>query len=162
MAEPDWTLLLESLASQGATLATAESLTGGGLAAAITEVPGASRVFVGGVVSYATRVKVSLLGVPENVIRTHGVVSEEVARAMATGVRARLEATYALATTGVAGPGPAEGVPAGTVWLALAGPDGVEARLLLLQGGRGDVRRATVHEALGWLGTIAGEEPTFG
>ena len=154
--------LLEAMARRGDTLATAESLTGGGLAAAITAVPGASRVYVGGVVSYATRLKESLLGVPHELVVQHGVVSAEVARAMASGARERLGATYALATTGVAGPGPADGVPAGTVWLGLAWPGGVDARVLDLVGDRQDVRRATVDAALTWLGTVAGEDPGVG
>ena len=111
-AEPDgaWPRSsCETLAGRGETLATAESLTGGQLSARLTDVPGASRCFVGGVVSYATRVKVSLLGVPAEVVEEYGVVSEECAAAMAHGVRDRLAATYGLATTGVAGPDSQEG-----------------------------------------------------
>lgn len=143
--------LLESLAERGETLATAESLTGGLLAARLTDVPGASRSFVGGVVSYATRVKVSLLDVSADLVERHGVISEECALAMARGVRARLDATWGVATTGVAGPDQQEGRPVGTVWVAVAGPDGVEARLLALSGDRSAVRQASCDAALSVL-----------
>ena len=92
-AEPDGSAaarVLEALAGRGETLATAESLTGGLLSSRLTDVPGASRSFVGGVVSYATRVKVALLGVPDEVVQEHGVVSQECALAMAQGVCDRL------------------------------------------------------------------------
>ena len=93
------------LREQGATVATAESLTGGQLAARLTSVPGASASYVGGVVSYATSVKTGVLGVPVDLVARHGVVSAECARAMASGVRRLLGSSYALSTTGVAGPG---------------------------------------------------------
>jgi nicotinamide-nucleotide amidase len=111
------------------TLALAESCTGGLIGKRITDLPGSSAVFVGGVVSYANDVKAKLLGVSRTLLDTHGAVSEEVARAMAEGARTRLEATWALSVTGIAGPdgGSAE-KPVGTVWFAIAGPDGVEAR----------------------------------
>ena len=135
--------VLDALTARGETLATAESLTGGLLAARLTDVPGASRSFVGGVVSYATRVKVAVLGVPDALVAQHGVVSEECALAMAHGVRDRLGATWGLATTGVAGPDPQEGRAVGTVWVAVAGPAGATARLLDLAGDRAAVRQAT-------------------
>ena len=143
--------VLERLAERGETLATAESLTGGTLAGLLTEVPGASRAFVGGVVSYATRVKESLLGVPHEVVASHGVISRECACAMARGARSRLDATYALATTGVAGPDRQDGYPVGTVWVALAGPDGEQARLLDLAGDRASVRAGACEGALALL-----------
>lgn len=135
--------VLDTLAARGETLATAESLTGGLLAARLTDVPGASRSFVGGVVSYATRVKVAVLGVPDALVAQHGVVSEECALAMAHCVRDRLGANWGLATTGVAGPDPQEGRAVGTVWVAVAGPAGATARLLDLAGDRAAVRQAT-------------------
>jgi nicotinamide-nucleotide amidase len=135
--------VLSQLVERGETLATAESLTGGLLSATLTDVPGASRSFVGGVVSYATRVKVSALDVPESLVERYGVVSGECAAAMAAGVRRRLDATWGLATTGVAGPDEQEGRPVGTVWVAVAGPDGAETRLLALDGDRQAIRRAT-------------------
>lgn len=143
--EPDGTVaarVLEALAGRGETLATAESLTGGLLSARLTDVPGASRSFVGGVVSYATRVKVAVLGVTDELVAEHGVVSEECALAMARGVRERLDATWGLATTGVAGPDRQEGREVGTVWVALAGPRGAMAHLLDLAGDRAAIRQA--------------------
>ena len=143
--------VLESLAERGETLATAESLTGGLLSARLTDVPGASRSFVGAVVSYATRIKVSVLDVPVEVVERHGVISEECAVAMAEGVRTRLDATWGLATTGVAGPDSQEGRPVGTVWVAVAGPDGTEARELALEGDRPAIRGATCDAVLALL-----------
>ena len=150
-SEPLAARVLESLAGRGETLATAESLTGGMLATLITDVPGASRSFVGGVVSYATRVKVSMLDVPTSVVEQHGVVSGECAVAMAVGVRARLAATWSLATTGVAGPDEQEGRPPGTVWIAVAGPSGAVADRLALEGDRPAIRRATCDAVLAFL-----------
>ncbi|MDR7255218.1 PncC family amidohydrolase [Nocardioides sp. BE266] len=149
--------VLEVLAVRGETLATAESLTGGMLASRLTDVPGASRSFVGGVVSYATRVKESLLGVPPEVVAQHGVVSGQCAEAMARGVRDRLDATWGVATTGVAGPDSQEGKPVGTVWVAVAGPSRVEALRLALDGDRSAIREDTWREALSLLERLLGE-----
>ncbi|HEX4954257.1 MAG TPA: competence/damage-inducible protein A [Thermoanaerobaculia bacterium] len=111
------------LAERGLTFATAESCTGGLVAERVTRVAGSSDYFVGGVVSYSNQLKTQLLGVPAELIDAHGAVSEEVARAMAEGGRARLGADLCLAVTGVAGPGGGSaGKPVGTVHLALAGP----------------------------------------
>ena len=152
--------LLDRLADRGQSVATAESLTGGLLAARLTDVPGASRCFVGGVVAYATRVKESALGVPHDVVERHGVISEECASAMAVGVRERLGATWGLATTGVAGPDRQEGHPVGTVWIAVAGPAGVQTRLLHLGGTRHEIREATCRETLSAIdGILDREEP---
>ena len=98
-------LVLNACRERGLTLATAESCTGGLVAARLTSVPGSSDVFLGAVVAYADEVKAVELGVPENVLQAHGAVSAEVAAAMATGARARLGADVAVAVTGVAGPG---------------------------------------------------------
>lgn len=148
-AEEDATArLLATLAARRETVATAESLTGGLLSARMTDVPGASRSVVGGVVSYATRVKVSVLGVPSGVVEEHGVVSRECAEAMAYGVRHRLDATWGLATTGVAGPDEQDGRPVGTVWVAVAGPSGVTSRQLALGGDRLAIRQATCDAVL--------------
>lgn len=143
--------MLETLARRGETVATAESLTGGLLSARLTDVPGASRSFVGGVVSYATRVKVSALDVPADLVEQHGVISEECASAMARGVRTRLGSTWGIATTGVAGPDAQEGRPVGTVWVAVAGPDHVETRELALEGDRWAIRQASCDAALAVL-----------
>jgi PncC family amidohydrolase len=117
----------------------------------------------GGVVAYATEVKVGVLGVPADLVAAHGVVSGECAAAMASGVRDLMRTTYAMATTGVAGPDPQEGHPAGHVWVAVAGPGGVETRLLALEGDRPAIQDATCREALSVLSGILGrEEPALG
>ena len=161
--DPTAPALVALLVECGATLATAESLTGGRLAAAITAVPGASAAYVGGVVAYATRVKQQLLGVPEALVAEHGVVSAECARAMAEGVRQALGATWGLSTTGVAGPDEQEGRPVGTVYVGLAGPAGSEAVALSLSGDRGAVQDQTVARAVATLvWKLPGEEPRLG
>lgn len=155
--------VLDRLVGLDESVATAESLTGGSLAARLTDIPGASRVYVGGVVAYATRIKESALGVPHEVVEQHGVISQECAAAMAVGVRDRLGATWGLATTGVAGPDLQEGHPAGTVWIAVAGPGGVHTRLLDLGGSRRVIREETSREALSLFeGILAREEPGLG
>lgn len=134
------------------TVACAESLTGGLLAAALTDRSGASSVFRGGVVVYATDTKATLAGVPPEVLAEHGPVSEPTARALAAGIRERLGATYGLATTGVAGPDQQDGIAVGTVYLGLAGTgQPVRVRRLELAGDRGQIRRNTVVTALQWL-----------
>ena len=148
--------LLEALAARGWSLGTAESLTGGLLAATVVGVPGASSVFAGSVVAYDPAVKTSLLGVDPHLVGRVGTVAEEVACQMAEGARRVLDVDLALATTGVAGPGPSEGHPAGTVWLAAATPTGVLARLLTLSGERPEVRSGAVLAAL-----VLGREVTL-
>ena len=159
--------LVDALREREATLATAESLTGGRLAALLTEVPGSSAVYLGGVVSYATELKVRLLDVSEELVARYGVVSPECAGAMARGVRALTGATYALSTTGVAGPDSQEGKPVGTVYVGLAAPDGETALALELVGDRGAVQDRTCHEALAALlalmrSSLRREEPGLG
>jgi nicotinamide-nucleotide amidase len=139
-------LVLELCRERGLSLATAESCTGGLIAARLTDVPGASDVFVGGVVSYHDGVKHAVLDVPGDLLSAHGAVSAEVAAAMATGARRRLAADVAVAVTGIAGPagGSAE-KPVGLVFLHAEGPDGQLARRLELPGDRDTIRqRATV------------------
>ena len=140
--------LLEERADRGWSLGTAESLTGGLLAATIVGVPGASSVFAGSVVAYDPVVKTSVLGVDPALIDRVGTVHEEVAGQMATGARRVLDVDLALATTGVAGPGPSEGHPAGTVWVACATAKGVKARLVTLSGERPAVRAGAALAAL--------------
>jgi PncC family amidohydrolase len=153
-----------ALRAQGVTLATAESLTGGRLAALLTEIPGSSEVYRGGVVAYATDLKVQVLDVPRSLVEQYGVVSAECARAMAHGVRRLTGATYGVSTTGVAGPDLQEGKAVGTVYIALAGPDGRDAVVALeLVGDRGSIQDRTCEEALGVVVThIPGEEPGLG
>lgn len=139
------------LTARSETVAVAESLTGGLVGAALTSVPGSSAVFLGGIVAYATNLKAQLLGVPGDLLAEHGPVYPAVAEAMASGVSARLRATYGLATTGVAGPGPADGRPAGTVFVAAVGPGLREIRALELSGGRGAIRAASVAAVLSLL-----------
>ncbi|RAJ35924.1 nicotinamide-nucleotide amidase [Kitasatospora sp. SolWspMP-SS2h] len=139
---------LAALRADGATLAVAESLTGGLLAAALVGVPGASAVFRGSVTAYATELKSALLGVDEGLLDVYGPVHPVVARQMAEGVRRLLGADWALATTGVAGPEPQDGQPVGTVYVALAGPAGTEALPLRLSGGRDTIRQGSVDAAL--------------
>ncbi|WP_131737592.1 CinA family nicotinamide mononucleotide deamidase-related protein [Actinomadura roseirufa] len=110
------------LAARSATVAVAESITGGLIGAELTAMPGSSATFAGGAVTYATGLKARLLGVPGDLLAEHGAVHPDVAAAMAAGVRDRLGATYGLAVTGVAGPEPQDGRPVGTVFVGLAGP----------------------------------------
>jgi nicotinamide-nucleotide amidase len=139
------------LTAMGKTVAVAESLTGGLVAAALTSVPGASVVVRGGVIAYATELKTALLGVPADLLARHGPVHPDVAAAMAAGARERLGATYGLATTGVAGPGPADGKPQGTVFVAVEGPGGPAGTGLVLAGDRGQVREQSVLSVLSLL-----------
>ena len=143
-------VVLERLAERGQTVAVAESLTGGLVAAELTAVPGASRAFVGSVTAYASRAKRDLLGVDGPLLDTEGAVNAEVARQMATGVRRVLGADWGVATTGVAGPDRQDGQPVGRVYVAVAGPraDEVTARRLDLAGDRAGIRRAAVQAVL--------------
>lgn len=137
--------VLELLAGRGETLAVAESLTGGLVAAGITAVPGASRVFRGSITAYATVLKRDLLGVDGALLDEQGPVDPEVARQMARGVRTSLGAGWGVATTGVAGPGSQDGQPAGTVFTAVAGPGGGSAVARFhFDGDRATVRSASV------------------
>ena len=155
--------MLGLLAGSDATLATAESLTGGRLAAAVTAVPGASAHFLGGFVTYASELKESLLAVPHTLVETYGVVSAECAGAMATGCRTATGATYALSTTGVAGPDRQEGKPVGTVFVGIAGPDGVSTLSMELVGDRQQVQERACREALSALcGILRREQPGLG
>jgi nicotinamide-nucleotide amidase len=154
-------LLLAACRALGVKLATAESCTGGLIAAIVTEVPGSSDVFERGFVTYANAAKTELLGVPAAMIEAHGAVSAEVAGAMAAGALARSPADLALAMTGVAGPGGGTAEkPVGLVHLAAARRDGrTEHRELRLGNiGRGAIRRASVQEAFGLLRALV-EEP---
>ena len=142
---------------KGVTLATAESCTGGLIASELTSIAGSSDVYLGSVVSYANKVKEGLLGVSGESLATVGAVSEAVACQMAQGARESTGADYAVSVTGIAGPGggtPEK--PVGTVWIGLAGPDGVQAQHFVFDGDRSEVRAQTVEESLKALGVAFG------
>ncbi|MCZ8175669.1 MAG: CinA family protein [Burkholderiaceae bacterium] len=151
--------LASALAARGERIATAESCTGGLVAAACTARAGSSDWFERGFVTYSNEAKTELLGVDAALIAAHGAVSEEVARAMVAGALARSRATLAAAVTGIAGPGGAvPGKPVGTVWLAWGRAGALQAERLQLGGDRDAVRAATVAQALQRLAEAA-EQP---
>ena len=141
-------LAISLLGSRGQTVGSAESLTGGLVAAALTTVPGASAVFRGGIVAYAADLKHSLLGVAPELLARVGTVHQEVALAMARGAREHLSADFGLATTGVAGPDPADGQPVGTVHIAVAAANRAMHARLSMDGTRHEIRHATVDHVL--------------
>ncbi|GAA2168499.1 nicotinamide-nucleotide amidohydrolase family protein [Pedococcus bigeumensis] len=143
--------VVAALVGAGRTVATAESLTGGLVCAALTDVPGASAVVRGAVVAYATGLKAQVLGVDPDLLATGGAVQAEVARQMATGVCRVLDAEVGVATTGVAGPDPQDGRAVGTVFVAVAAQGQVLVRELALAGDRATIRARTVDAALGLL-----------
>jgi nicotinamide-nucleotide amidase len=131
------------------TVATAESCTGGGVAARLTSIAGASDYVLGGIVSYSNEAKAKLLGVSEETLRTRGAVSAECAREMAEGARRAFDADFAVATTGIAGPGGATPrKPVGLVYIALASADGVQCEEFHFPGGRAVVVDAATEAAL--------------
>jgi nicotinamide-nucleotide amidase len=154
---PSLEALAAALRRRGGSIATAESCTGGLLAAACTHLAGSSDWFDRGVVSYSNQAKTDLLGVPADLIARHGAVSEPVARAMAAGIARSARVPLALSITGVAGPGGGSAdKPVGTVWLAWGGADGLQAERLQLQGDRAAIRWQTVQAALARLLAAAG------
>lgn len=144
----DAAALLVALVRRGWTIAVAESLTGGLVVSALVDVPGASAVVRGGVIAYATDVKAGVLGVDEQLLATKGAVDADVARQMAEGARRILGADVGVATTGVAGPEPQDGSPVGTVFIAVATPDGGTSSEFLFDGDRAAIRRQSVDAAL--------------
>jgi nicotinamide-nucleotide amidase len=141
--------VIRELSARGATVAVAESCTGGQLSARLTEGAGASAAFVCAAVTYTEEAKAAQAGVPEALIRRHGVVSAEVAAAMAEGIRSRSGATFGVGLTGVAGPsGGTEETPVGTIFVAIAGPGGTACRRLALGGDRPAIRARAAQEAL--------------
>lgn len=137
---------------RGLTLSLAESCTGGLIAKRITDVPGSSAYFHEGIVTYSNDAKMRLLGVPAEVLNSHGAVSSECASAMARGVRTASGSDIGLAVTGIAGPdGGSEDKPVGTVFIALAAPDGCWTRRFQFDGSRGEVRVLTARTGLEWL-----------
>ncbi|MDD2461819.1 MAG: CinA family protein [Lentisphaerae bacterium] len=144
--------LVEACVARGVTLATAESCTGGLVAARITAVSGSSAVFLGGIVSYANAAKMALLGVPQPVLEQAGAVSETCAAAMADGARQRLKADLAVAVTGIAGPtGGTPEKPVGLVCFGLAAADGVRTEHRIFTGDREAVRLQATEHALALL-----------
>jgi nicotinamide-nucleotide amidase len=134
-----------------ATVAVAESLTGGLLTAELTAIPGASATVRGGLVVYATDLKSSLAGVDADLLAARGPVDPDIAVALANGVRDRLAATYGVAVTGVAGPDRQGGRAVGTVFAAISGPAGVTGATWALPGGRDEIRAAAVARCVALL-----------
>lgn len=155
--------LVARLTAAGQTVAVAESLTGGLVAAALTEVPGASVVVRGGVLAYATELKAQVLGVDPDLLARVGPVDPDVAEQMARGVRSLMGATHGLATTGVAGPDQVDGKAVGTVYVGVAGPVAARVKALRLSGDRGEIRTQSVLAVLDLLseslGDQSGEDP---
>ncbi|OMH24217.1 hypothetical protein BKD30_09605 [Tersicoccus phoenicis] len=153
MCEPeaDPARVIAAAVERGRTLATAESLTGGAVCAALVDVPGASAVLRGGVVSYHHDVKVGLLGVDPARLAAHGAVDPEVAAQMAVGARVATGADVAVATTGVAGPEPHDGQPVGTVWIGIATAAGATATRHRFTGSRAEIRASARDAALAVL-----------
>lgn len=146
--------LIKIMKRRGLTLATAESITGGGLASAITDVSGASAVFLGSIVSYSDQSKTKFLGIPKRTLTKSTAVSETVARSMAEAARKEFGADYAISTTGVASPGRAYGQKPGTVWIAIASKRETVTIELALSGDRDAIRKATIESALACLSRI--------
>ncbi len=144
------------LRSIDATVAVAESLTGGLVTAALTETAGASATVRGGLVVYATELKASLAGVSARLLAERGAVDPDVARELASGVQHRLQATYGVGVTGVAGPDPQDGQPVGTVFVAVAGPAGVRAERVMLSGSRAEIRAGAVAACVRLLAAVCG------
>lgn len=147
------------LMAEGRTMATAESCTGGSIAQFITSNPGSSAYFKGGVVAYSNEIKSNLLGVPSELIKTVGAVSQEVAEAMALGAQKVLGVDYTVATTGIAGPdGGTDEKPVGTVWIAVAGPAGVSSKKYIFKHNRERNIIRTTHTALNMLRVLINTE----
>jgi nicotinamide-nucleotide amidase len=146
-------IIISALVEQNETVAVAESLTGGGLGHAITAAPGASEVFLGGIIAYTNEVKINFLGVDPQLIDTFTVVSEEVANAMADAAREKFGTTWGIATTGIAGPGDFQGIAEGTAWVAIRGPVN-QTLQLQLEGGREAIRTGAISSAIGTFARI--------
>ena len=145
--------IIAYLSERGETISVAESLTAGGLANALTSASGSSAVFVGGLTAYRNEIKSTMLDVDPQIISDFTVVSEEVANAMADGARKIFGTTWAIGTTGAAGPDPLEGHAPGSVWISIRGPIN-QALQLNLEGGREQVRNGTISTAIGTFARI--------
>ncbi len=146
--------IIDILRQRKETIAVAESVTGGEMAAKISEVPGASDIFLGGVVAYSIASKIRDLDVSAKIIEEFGVYSETVAAEMARGIRSRFDSDWAIGITGVAGPGPDDEVAPGSIWIAILGPAGVQNLQLSLTGTRQQIRNGAVTSALATLERI--------
>lgn len=146
--------IIKRLAKLKKTVAVAESITAGGLAAAITEIAGASKVFLGGVIVYSDEAKIKQLGISKKLIAEYTAVSEQVALEMANTVRKKFGSDYAIATTGVAGPKSAYGQKPGTVWLAITDGKSTLTIPLSLSGDRESVRNAAIESAIATFSRI--------
>lgn len=145
--------IIAYLSERGETISVAESLTAGGLANALTSASGSSAVFVGGITAYRNEIKSTMLDVDPAIIEKHTVVSEEVANEMADGARKVFGTTWAISTTGAAGPEPLEGHQPGSVWIAIRGPIN-QAIQLNLEGERDQVRNGTISTAIATFARI--------
>lgn len=146
--------IIKRLAKLKKTVAVAESITAGGLAAALTEIAGASKVFLGGVIVYSDEAKIKQLGISKKLIAEYTAVSEQVALEMANSVRKKFGSDYAIATTGVAGPKSAYGQKPGTVWLAITDGKSTLTIPLSLSGDRESVRNAAIESAIATFSRI--------
>ena len=146
--------VIKSLTKKGVTLSVAESVTAGGLAHELTKIPGASKVFLGGLIAYNDEIKIFELKISKAELKNHTAVSEEIAIAMAQGVRVKFKTDYAISTTGVAGPGQAYGQKAGTAWVGVASKKESFAVALALSGDRESIRHAIITSALAALERI--------
>lgn len=151
--------LVDALKARDETVGWCESLTAGLACATLAEVPGASAVLRGGLVTYATELKHTLAGVSAEVLRVYGPVAEATAREMAAGARKRLISTWAVSLTGVAGPASQDGHPVGEVWVGYSGPGIERAERLRLAGTRAEIRGAAVHAAFDGLMALLGNAP---
>ena len=151
--------IISTLIERGETVSVAESVTAGGLGRALTFSPGASAVFLGGVIAYSNKAKIDLLDVDPELINRHSVISEEVANAMAESIRLKFRTTWGIATTGVAGPGDFEGSPEGTVWISIRGPIN-QSLQLALDSGRDAIQTGAISSAIGTFARILGSGVT--
>ncbi|NQT29400.1 MAG: CinA family protein [Candidatus Saganbacteria bacterium] len=151
--------LADLLKKSRQTVSVAESLTGGLISSRLTSVPGSSEFFIGSIVCYHTRIKVIQVGVPAQLVSQHGVVSREVALAMASGIRKRFKTDIGIASTGAAGPLPVPPAPVGRVFIALSSDKKNEWKELNLQGTRAEIRQKSAQATLGllWL-HLGGDE----
>ena len=146
--------VIKALTKQKKSICVAESITGGGLGQVLTQIPGSSKVFIGGVITYSDELKVSELGVSKSDLKKYSAVSEEIAIAMAKGALNKFKTDFAVSTTGVAGPGAAYGQKAGTAWIGVASEKEAFAINLSLPGKRDVIRHAIIASALAALERI--------